>query len=68
MYKKHRQAFESFNNTFEPELTQKWDKMVADWDANIEKPNPYEETTTGEYFYLCCGWIIANMFDRYNNG
>jgi hypothetical protein len=42
--------------------------MVAEWDANIEKPNPYEETITSEYFYLCCGWIMANVFDRYNNG
>lgn len=39
----HRTAFENFNATLSPEVTGEFRVMVDEWDADKEKPNPYEE-------------------------
>lgn len=49
MEKRHREAFEKFTTTFPSDVVAKWDKMVDDWDADISKPNPYEEPVAGKY-------------------
>jgi hypothetical protein len=49
MEKKHREAFEKFTATFPSDVVAKWDKMVDDWDADMSKPNPYEEPVAGKY-------------------
>jgi hypothetical protein len=49
MEKKHRENFEKFTTTFPSDVVAQWDKMVNDWDADMSKPNPYEEPVAGKY-------------------
>lgn len=43
MQTKHQDLFEKFDATFRTETTAKWEKMVKDWEADDNKPNPYAE-------------------------
>lgn len=54
MEKKHREALEKFTATFPSDVVAKWDKMVDDWDADMSKPNPYEEPVPGKYRLRSC--------------
>jgi hypothetical protein len=47
MQKKQRNAFIKFNATFSTDVARRWSKMVAEWDANKTKPNPYAEPVAG---------------------
>ena len=55
---RHGQAFADFNATFPPAAVAKWDKMVADWDRDKSKKNPYEVPVAGKLFHsqfdACC--------------
>ena len=44
MRKKQQDAFNLFSATFPLATVQKWSKMVDDWDKDMTKPNPYEES------------------------
>jgi hypothetical protein len=48
MQTKHQAAFTQFNATFPPAIVDKWDKMVAAWDADKTKKNPYGEPVAGK--------------------
>lgn len=39
----HRTAFENFDATFSPGVTEEFRTMVEEWDDDKNKPNPYEE-------------------------
>lgn len=39
----HRTAFENFDATFSPSVTDEFRAMVVAWDADKDQPNPYEE-------------------------
>ncbi|KII83222.1 hypothetical protein PLICRDRAFT_85247, partial [Plicaturopsis crispa FD-325 SS-3] len=46
----HRQAFEEFEEGLRkdrPGEVEKWEEMVARWDADPEEPNPYMSTESG---------------------
>ena len=43
MYRKHQDLFVKFSATFKPETILKWEAMVKAWEADLTKPNPYEE-------------------------
>ena len=47
MQVKHEQAFVKFNATFPPAVVDQWEKMVAEWDCDKTKKNPYEEPVAG---------------------
>lgn len=47
MHVKQREAFVKFNATFSSDVVERWGKMVAEWDADRTKPNPYEEPVAG---------------------
>jgi hypothetical protein len=47
MQVKHGQAFVKFNATFPPAVVGRWEKMVAEWDCDKTKKNPYEEPIAG---------------------
>ncbi len=47
MQAKHEQAFVEFNATFPPAVVNQWEKMVAEWDRDKTKKNPYEEPVAG---------------------
>jgi hypothetical protein len=53
MQTKHGGAFTQFNTTFPPAIVDKWEKMVAEWDADKSKKKPYEEPLVGE-LHICC--------------
>ncbi|TFY77801.1 hypothetical protein EWM64_g6209 [Hericium alpestre] len=35
--------FQEHKQTFSAEIIEEWDKMIQEWDADKNKPNPYEE-------------------------
>jgi hypothetical protein len=43
MRSKHQELFTKFNATFKLETTEKWVKMVEEWEQDDTKPNPYAE-------------------------
>ena len=43
MRKKHRQLFQEFTDTFRPETTNSWQKLVDNWRKDRSQPNPYLE-------------------------
>ena len=49
---KQRQIFVEYSATFTPTILEQWESMVAAWDADPSKPDPYEEPTTGAYSAL----------------
>lgn len=53
----HRATFENFNATLSPEVTKEFKVMVDEWDADKEKPNPYEEPVPSK---LCQSSIIMS--------
>jgi hypothetical protein len=66
MSKKHKNAFEQFNATFDQNSVAKWEQMVAAWDADITQPNPYKESTIGNiscYISDTHKMLIANFTD-----
>lgn len=49
MQKTHCEAFADHNNTFDDVTIAKWTTMVTDWEADPEKPNPYDEPETCKF-------------------
>lgn len=47
MREKHRNIFNQFSSTFRPDVVQKWERMVEDWNKDHSKPNPYAEVMSG---------------------
>ncbi|TDL13469.1 hypothetical protein BD410DRAFT_846920 [Rickenella mellea] len=41
---KHRVLFQEFRSTFSEDLIQQWDGMIAAWNLDNTKPDPYSET------------------------
>jgi hypothetical protein len=61
MQTKHGDAFVKFNETFPPAVVDKWERMVAEWDADKSKKNPYEEPVAGaSYIYLTRNHDLPN--------
>jgi hypothetical protein len=58
MQVKHKQAFVKFNATFPPAVVDRWEKMVAEWDCDKTKQNPYAEPVAGRQI-LCS--LITNL-------
>jgi len=49
MRKKQQVAFQSLSGTFPSATVEKWTKMVEDWEKDMTKPNPYEESNTSMF-------------------
>lgn len=49
MQKTHQEAFDDHCKTFDDVTIGKWSMMVEAWEADPEKPNPFEEPDTCEY-------------------
>jgi hypothetical protein len=47
MRAKHLAYFDRHNQNFTPAVIEKWEKMVADWDEDTTRPNPYAEPEIG---------------------
>jgi len=52
MQTKHRDLHEKFSQTFGEDLVAKWEQMVAEWDVDPSKDNPYYEPQVGK-------WLVA---------
>jgi hypothetical protein len=50
MSAKQRTTFDQLSATFSPDAVQKWEEMVATWNADPKKPNPYTELKSGESY------------------
>ncbi|PIL29361.1 hypothetical protein GSI_09412 [Ganoderma sinense ZZ0214-1] len=44
---KQRRIFREYNATFAPEVVERWEKMVQEWNRDHSQPDPYEEPSTG---------------------
>jgi len=51
MRKKQQAAFQSLSATFPVATVEKWSKMVDDWEKDMTKPNPYEESNTSMFLF-----------------
>jgi hypothetical protein len=49
MRAKHQELFAKFSETFKPETIRKWEATVKAWEADSEKPNPYEEPVNSTF-------------------
>jgi hypothetical protein len=49
MREKHETHFAKFNARFTPETVSEWTKMVAIWENDRTKPNPYKEVDLGKF-------------------
>jgi len=49
MYKKQQATFQLLSATFLTATVKKWLKMVDDWEKDMMKPNPYEESNTSVF-------------------
>jgi hypothetical protein len=43
MSAKQEKIFNRLSATFDPEIVNKWEAMVVNWNANPKAPNPYQE-------------------------
>ena len=43
MHKKHKQLFEQFTATFQPNTIISWEKLITAWKMDQSLPNPYLE-------------------------
>ena len=43
MREKHKQLFEQFTATFQPNTITSWEKLITDWKGDQSLPNPYLE-------------------------
>lgn len=48
----HQGNHQKFSETFPKETTDKWEKLILDWDEDMMKPNPYAEPVVGEISFL----------------
>lgn len=62
MYVVHQQLFDEFSATFPPETVAAWEQMVIDWEADMTKPNPYEEPAKGESQCFPCHVHLLILF------
>ena len=46
MQLKQHQIFTEYNATFSPNVIKIWEDMVATWNLDHTKPDPYEEPST----------------------
>lgn len=61
MRQKHREAFDTFSNTFSPRTILQWTKMVEAWLGDRTKPNPYEEPSNSESQMFACCFSLLNF-------
>jgi hypothetical protein len=64
MRTKHTSLHTKLCLTFETALLAKWEQMVADWNIDTAKPNPYEEPVVHEWRDIC-SMAITNLQSRY---
>jgi hypothetical protein len=55
-----RNALEDMERGIPQDQLMRWKKMVADWEADHSKPNPYEEREEGEHVF--CLLILSSPF------
>lgn len=63
--KKHRDAFHEFHAALGPAMTKPWLKMVEAWEADQDKPNPFEVPAQGtvpidDLFYASTGLLTCD--------
>jgi hypothetical protein len=46
MRKKHKQLFEQFTATFQPNTIVSWEKLITAWKMDRSLPNPYLEPSS----------------------
>jgi hypothetical protein len=63
----HGKAFTQFNATFPTAVTDEWDKMVAAWDTDKTKNNPYEEPPASKSGMICEAHFVDRHVCRNNN-
>jgi hypothetical protein len=52
MRTRHQGIFTRFTAKFSPEVIEKWTKMIEDWDQDLCKPDPYQESVIGPFGVL----------------
>ena len=61
MRKKQQAAFQSLSATFPSATVEKWSKMVDDWEKDMTKPNPYEESNTSVFLSTLSSECSLNL-------
>jgi len=65
MRKKQQAAFQSLSATFPSATVEKWSKMVDNWEKDMTKPNPFEESNTGIFHStLLIEWLLSSIKPR----
>jgi len=66
MRKKQQAAFQSLSATFPTGTIEKWSKMVDDWERDMTKPNPFEESNTSMFLSTFAGMNTCLLQQSYN--
>lgn len=67
MSQSQQRNHDKFTATFPSGTTQKWEKMVDDWNANRKAPNPYTESVAGKHFLYVFTTVLLILISRYIN-
>jgi hypothetical protein len=51
MSAKQEKIFNRLSATFAPEIVNKWEAMVVNWNANPKAPNPYQEPASRKFHF-----------------
>jgi hypothetical protein len=51
MSAKHNALFTKFSSNFSPDIVEKWEMMVNDWEDDLSKKNPFEEAASSAFFF-----------------
>ena len=58
MHKKHKQLFEQFTATFQPNTIISWEKLITAWKMDQSLPNPYLEPSPCKLVILISIFIL----------
>jgi hypothetical protein len=61
MRKKHKELFEQFTATFQPNTIISWEKLITAWKMNRSLPNPYLEPSSCKLMIVILILIINDL-------
>ena len=63
MSAKQKTIFDQLSATFAPEIVNKWEVMVINWNADPKALNPYREPASRKfYFFLLRQQLLSNSY------
>jgi hypothetical protein len=52
MSAKHKGIYVQFTSKFDPDVIERWTRMIEEWDDDRNKPNPYDEHVVGPLVFF----------------